>query len=174
MMSKAIDKRLDKAEDEAKEKLRQEVSEIFERYGNDPEQLMKASKYELGKIWLWGEPLLKEEYETCVKVFMPTIFRAFFEEYIYPTILKVSIEDEDKDAILGLDHLYIMTAYPDTWRRFMAECKAIPDLNVDPEGFANSRISQALVEEFKAIQEKLELVKNKIRASLAVEEDEDA
>jgi hypothetical protein len=174
-MSKNLEKRLNELDAAAKEKLERDAMAIFEKYNNDPERLVKeASNYEKDVVWRWGEPQLEEKFKEYADMFLGFTLQIFLEHHIYPIILRGNKADEDKHTILAVDHLWMEVAYPDVWKRFIAEIKTWPSYDEDPEGFGKSCLSQGLVDEFKAVQYKLDLFKDSLRAKMAKEDEEDA
>ncbi len=169
-MNKTLEKRLDSAESLALSKLEDEVREILERYGNDNQRIIKEStSHEKDILIRWNMPAIKEYLGIFMDVFFPGIMKIVLETRVYPYILSPDKSSEDPVLVACIDSLYDDTVNADLMHKLKEEFRKCPDPSIDPEGCGNWRASPEICEEMRKARAKLDDLKDRIRAELAVE-----
>jgi hypothetical protein len=170
-----IERKITELDEAAQRKIEADAVAVCERYGWNIETIVKeASKFEKQMIWRCGWPMLEKELKACWDFAGHDIIRIVLEKLIYPIVLCGDKSKEDKYIVLGIDHLWTANAYPELWKRFHAEIAAFPKYEDNPEGWGNSRLSDALVADFAKATAELEEFKDALRAKTQKEDEEDA
>jgi hypothetical protein len=146
--STQLHRRVTDLEHKAQMELERQVDRIYARYNYDVEVLKAyASDDEIRTIMKLEWPKQLETFKGVWSIVSADIYKLLFEHELYPLLyrcmLSAAVRDDDDVFLLEshLDLLYDRLVHPDLTKRFWDEAIP-PDPDLDPDGFANHRISE--------------------------------
>jgi hypothetical protein len=165
-MNRGLRRKADKLEEQAHQELERQVDRIYARYNYDVEALKEhASDYEIHTIMKLEWPQQLETFQAVFSIIGPDLFKGLFEVELYPLLYRCMLSDairSDDDIFtleFYLDLLYDQLVHPELMKRFWEEATP-PDPDVDPEGFANHRISEECATLMKEARQERDVLKD--------------